>query len=528
MRKPVLRAVARMLAAAVPSLAVATIAVAVLQDVAGVPNPSAIYLVAVVVTAFVAGTWGAIVAAVASFLLYDFLFVEPALHVHGRRPGRVAEPRPAALRRHRRRPARRAAAGAGGAGASRASARRGPCSRSAGRWRRAPSTPAVLPDDRGHPAARRPGWSASGSRSGRTTRPSGSRPTPAPGRSPRRSGLYHVLQRTPGDAPARWVRVHQTGAEARAPGRRGREAYRVRIEAAGRTLGSIWAPPRPRDAASRTGPRRGSSSAAADQVGQALAQDRLAAEAQAAEIARQSDALKSALLQSVSHDLRTPLATIRAAAGTLRPGSGLSEEDQRRERRRDRPRGRVPQPARDQPARPEPDRGRRAARRARRLRARRPRRPDARAAPARGSATGRSSVDLDGAAGRGRPGLPRRGRHQRRSRTRSSTRRPDAPIRVIARPVPGEARVRLTIEDGGPGRPGRRRCRGCSTSSTACPGTAGGSRSGTGIGLAVVRGLVEAMGGRVDARRSELGGLAIDIDLPVARGHRAGAGRVPR
>ena len=58
-----------MLAAAVPSLAVATIAVAFFQNVAGVANASAIYLVAVVVTAFVAGTWGGIVAAVASFLL---------------------------------------------------------------------------------------------------------------------------------------------------------------------------------------------------------------------------------------------------------------------------------------------------------------------------------------------------------------------------------------------------------------------------------------------------------------------------
>ena len=36
--------------------------------------------------------------------------------------------------------------------------------------------------------------------------------------------------------------------------------------------------------------------------------------------------------------------------------------------------------------------------------------------------------------------------------------------------------------------------------------------------MAVVRGLVEAMGGRVAARRSPLGGLAIDIDLPVAQG----------
>jgi two-component system sensor histidine kinase KdpD len=48
------------------------------------------------------------------------------------------------------------------------------------------------------------------------------------------------------------------------------------------------------------------------------------------------------------------------------------------------------------------------------------------------------------------------------------------------------------------------------------PDRAPRSRSGTGIGLAVVRGLVEAMGGRVGARRSELGGLAIDLDLVAA------------
>jgi two-component system sensor histidine kinase KdpD len=45
--------------------------------------------------------------------------------------------------------------------------------------------------------------------------------------------------------------------------------------------------------------------------------DRLAAEATAVEVARQGDALKSALLDSVSHDLRTPLAAIRASAGNL-------------------------------------------------------------------------------------------------------------------------------------------------------------------------------------------------------------------
>ena len=92
-------------------------------------------------------------------------------------------------------------------------------------------------------------------------------------------------------------------------------------------FGSIWAlRDRGRGEPDRTETRL--LAAAADQIGQALAHDRLAAESQAAEIARQSDALKSALLQSVSHDLRTPLATIRAAAGTLRPGSGLSADDQ--------------------------------------------------------------------------------------------------------------------------------------------------------------------------------------------------------
>ena len=140
-------------------------------------------------------------------------------------------------------------------------------------------------------------------------------------------GIYNVLQRTPDETPARWSRVHLPTATPRRPG-----------PAGGRPTGSGSRPAGGRSGrsgrhgiADRGEPDRTETrllSAAADQVGQALAQDRLAAEAQAAEIARQSDALKSALLQSVSHDLRTPLATIRAAAGTLRPGSGLSPEDQ--------------------------------------------------------------------------------------------------------------------------------------------------------------------------------------------------------
>jgi two-component system sensor histidine kinase KdpD len=49
----------------------------------------------------------------------------------------------------------------------------------------------------------------------------------------------------------------------------------------------------------------------------ALEQARLGREEQAAAVARESDRLKSALLSSVSHDLRTPLAGIKAAASSL-------------------------------------------------------------------------------------------------------------------------------------------------------------------------------------------------------------------
>ena len=87
-------------------------------------------------------------------------------------------------------------------------------------------------------------------------------------------------------------------------------------------------------------------------------------------------------------------------------------------------------------------------------------------------------------------------------------------MRISAR-VLDDGFVRLTIEDGGPGVPPEALDK-LFDKFYRVPGQQRTSRSGTGIGLAVVRGLVETMGGRVAARRSELGGLAIDIDLPAA------------
>src|SRR3954449_806879 len=81
------RAVVRFFAVAVPTVAVATIVVGLLQDVLGVPNPSAVYLVAVVATAIVSGTAGGIATAVASFVLYNFLFTEPRYTLSMHEPG---------------------------------------------------------------------------------------------------------------------------------------------------------------------------------------------------------------------------------------------------------------------------------------------------------------------------------------------------------------------------------------------------------------------------------------------------------
>ena len=79
--------------------------------------------------------------------------------------------------------------------------------------------------------------------------------------------------------------------------------------------------------------------------------------------------------------------------------------------------------------------------------------------------------------------------------------------RVSARASTDPDRVRLTVEDGGPGVPAEALPR-LFEKFYRVPRQGEGSRRGTGIGLAVVRGLVEAMGGPVAARPSALGGLA--------------------
>jgi two-component system, OmpR family, sensor histidine kinase KdpD len=497
----------RLLLAGVPAIAAATGLVWLLEDRFGVLNASPVYLVAVVVTALIAGTAGGLAAAVAGTLVYDFLFVHPLHTLAISDPGEwlnlvlllfvglvvgqlTALERSRALQAEAREREARDLFGVSRALATRA------------------STTAVLPEiaeqlrEAAHLAS---AWIALGpdDAAERVAALAGDAPPPG-------TPLHWVLRRMPGDEPARWLRIH-TGVAARTRGARDHRAtYRVRIEAGGRSLGSIWATRADGGGhLDRSGTRL--LSAAADQIGQALSQDRLAAEAGAAEVARQSDALKSALLQSVSHDLRTPLATIRAAAGSLRPDSDLDADGraasagaiEREVARLDRivanllDLGRIEAGA----LRADTDvfelddiAGRTIDRMARRLEGR-----DLRIEVAPLPVLV-DPVFLDEALTNLLDNAIKFGG-------------PRAAIRIAAERA-GD-RVRLVVEDGGPGvadadleRVFEPFYRGASNG--------GDGRPGTGIGLAVVRGLVTAMGGATRASRGTLGGLAVELDLPLA------------
>jgi len=513
---PDARTLVRLLVAAA-AVALATLAVAVLEGVALIPDASSVFLVAVVAVAVAWGTGGAVLVAIAAILVYDFLFTDPLHTLTVADPGEwlslvlllfvaITVGRLAALQRGRtevalarEREARTLFE------VSRALATRGSTAEVL------PAIAAWLRDE----AEMDRVWFALGPDDARerVVADTGADREPVP-----LAASVTVLRRMPGDQPASWIRVHAP-APHRAPGTAAGPStgvtHRVRIEAGGQALGSIWAV-RPRGAGEPDPTATRLFAAAADQVGQAIAQDRLADEARDAEIARRSDALKSALLESVSHDLRTPLASIRAAAGSLMdPEVRLTPHEARasaasidREAERlnrivtnlldlgrieggalhaarevldlddvvDRVIGRLERRPGDPPIDVDVDA----------------------AAVVEGDPVMLEEVLLnllDNAIGH----------------TPSGTR-----VRAIAADLPGEPFVRLTIDDDGPGVPPEALPR-LFEKFYRVPTAGPPARRGTGIGLAVVRGLVVAMGGRVAARRGELGGLAVDIDLPVAR-----------
>jgi len=231
-----------------------------------------------------------------------------------------------------------------------------------------------------------------------------------------------------------------------------------------------------------------------------------------AEISRRSDALKSNLVTSVSHDIRTPLAGIRAAAGALLdPSAPLDREATTRVATEiDAAVKRL-----DRMVRGLLDLGRIEAGLLR---------PDLEAFDLR-------SI-VDAAVERLRPTLG-----DRPIEVDIDEGLP--PVRVdgllfdevlgnllenVARHVPPPAqcrisatgptdgRIDLIVEDGGPGVP-EARLGGLFTAFTRAEGDRPDRGAGSGVGLAVVRGFATAMGIEVVAGRSPLGGLAVTLRL---------------
>ena len=86
----------------------------------------------------------------------------------------------------------------------------------------------------------------------------------------------------------------------------------------------------PKEGQSLTGQRRGLLMALSQPLAQALARAQLAQDLEAARLHGETEQLRSALLASVSHDLRTPLTTMRGSIDTLLAlGEAIPREDRR-------------------------------------------------------------------------------------------------------------------------------------------------------------------------------------------------------
>jgi two-component system sensor histidine kinase KdpD len=526
------RRAVRGLAVIVVGVGIATAVVAILEQVAALPDASAVYLVAVVVSAMLSGTLAAVCTAVLAVLTYDLLFTAPQLTLHITDTGEwlslvlltfvgVTVGQLVALQRRRTGEA---------LSREREALDQYVVSRSLASHR---TTEDAL-EDTARILSQRAGlervWFGLGESLGqeRVVADTGSGPAPP-------VTTFSQLRRTAEGLPREWVTLHAPGRQ-RSAASPGRTRLRVVVEAGGAALGSLWgerqrSAPLPDPSTSRL------LATAADQIGQAVQQDRLAARAAEARIAQASDALKSALVESVSHDLRLPLASIRAAAGPLIDSSvGLTWDDvheaattiDREAAGLDRlvatllDLGRI-QGGMLQAHREAVELGEAVGlardRLAHRL-------PPGRAAAIE-VAIGEAWVDAD-------PVLLQQAvvnvlenavRHTPPGTRVVVSSAPAAPISATGTTATARAvglagieapagAIRLTIEDAGPGVPDEVLARLFERFFRVSTRRAAG-RLGSGLGLAVSRGFVEAMGGHVTARPSALGGLAIDMVLPA-------------
>ena len=497
--------------AAIGLLPLATVLVALAEGPPlRIPDASPLYLIAVVGIAVVFGTGAAVAAAVASFLLYDALFVEPRFTFAVSDPEEwlnlllllfvgIVIGRLAALQ------AEKADDAARRAGESRALFRISRTLATATSVTEA--IPIVIEDLRAETRMDRI-WLVR-QEAGREVVVADS------GDGPRPSHRIHVvLTRTPGDLPARWVQEHRPkDRPGDGPPDPGVGLFRTTISAGDEAVGSIWAT---RRRAEGTPDREETRllSLAADQVGLAFRREALIETANAAEIARQGEALKDALLDSVSHGFRTPLATIRAAAGSLLDPEVIWSDEQRRAAARtiDAEADRLNVLVRNLLDMSRIEAGEL--------------RPSLEALDVEGligpvvervtRSLGQPPVQI--AFGAGLPPIRADANlfDEMLANLLENAARyaPDAVTRVSANTCP-DGRVQVRVEDAGPGVPEASLPR-LFDKFYRVPRQGEGSRRGLGIGLGVVKGLAEAMGGGVAASASPLGGLAVDVFLDAA------------
>ncbi len=504
-----MRAVGTSLATVAVCLAVATALVYVVQDRAGIADASMLYLLAVAVVAYLRGGWAAIGAAFGAFLTYNFLFLPPRftfvvsdpqhiltlillLMVGGGIGWLTGLQRDQAQRSSRREHEARALFGISHAIAS---------------AKRMTDALPILVSALAADARMTRVWIGLGPTWAQeqvvaTSDATANSPISGP----------HRVRRTGADASqAAWVRLSPPG---RPSGRRDNlSLFRLELLDGATTLGSLWAARDPHLGQPTVEETR-LLAAAADQIGQGIVRDRLSEQATELEVARRSEELKAALLDSVSHDLRTPLSTIRATAGSLAdPNLDLPRDEQRAMAREiDAEAYRLsllvsglldmtrieggalqstpePIPVSEivQPAlhRAQASLGMRQVE---------VDLPDTLPAVAVDPVLANQVID---------------------NLLENVVRHTAADTRVRISAVRDGEAVRVRIEDAGPGVPDAALVHLFEKFYRVEP-RRGSARMGTGLGLAVVKGLVEAMGGSAHASASSLGGLAVDVWLPIA------------
>ena len=325
-------------------------------------------------------------------------------------------------------------------------------------------------------------------------------------------GTHAVLHRDREEGAATWTRIHP---DARGKRDAAEGLYRVELRAGDTSYGSLWCQRVRTDGEPHLEETR-LVAAAADQLAQALRRDRLATRAADLEVERRSDELRNALLDSVSHDLRTPLASIRAAAGGLAdPAIAPEPQDVRsaarsidaEAERLNRLVGTLLDMSRIQAGAlvaeveviplselVEPT--------VSRLRRQLDGHPvtvdlpdDLPSVRADATLLSQALSNLLENAARHTPA--------------------GAPIAIRASSGPDAAHVSLVVEDGGPGVTPEALPHLFERFYRAPKSSSGGARRGFGLGLTVVQGMVTAMNGTVSAAASPLGGLAITIELPA-------------